>query len=99
MRRSKFTLVFSRDDIRVLRGALMVFLFRVINDILSKVDKHIEQGNLVSGLNMSALPDLFDQVVKLIKCLVYLCTKSSFLKQVSMIFKITQCGLLLTVEK
>ncbi|OVA03160.1 Glycosyl transferase [Macleaya cordata] len=38
----------------------------VINDIFSEVDKHIEEGTLISQLNMSALPSLYDHIVKLI---------------------------------
>nr|GEV80223.1 callose synthase 3 [Tanacetum cinerariifolium] len=43
---------------------------KVINEIFEEVDKHIENGNLVRDFNMSALPILFDHVVKLIKYLL-----------------------------
>ncbi|GJR60200.1 retrovirus-related pol polyprotein from transposon TNT 1-94 [Tanacetum coccineum] len=42
---------------------------KVINEIFEEVDKHIENDNLVRDSNMSALPILFDHVVKLIKYL------------------------------
>ena len=45
-------------------------LFRVIGDIFSEVDKHIEAGDLISECKMSALPSLYDLFVKLIKYLV-----------------------------
>ncbi|KAH6789679.1 callose synthase 1 [Perilla frutescens var. frutescens] len=41
----------------------------VINEIFSKVDHHIEEGNLLLELNMSALPNLYDQFVQLIEIL------------------------------
>lgn len=44
--------------------------FSVINEIFSKVDDHIEQNNLLLELNMSALPNLYDQFVHLIEILV-----------------------------
>ncbi|GJY02099.1 callose synthase 3 [Tanacetum coccineum] len=43
---------------------------KVINEIFEEVDKHIENGNLVRDFDMSALPILFDHVVKLIKYLL-----------------------------
>lgn len=46
--------------------------FRVISEIFSKVDLHIEEGNLLQELNMSALPNLYDQFVQLIELLVLL---------------------------
>ncbi|KAK9283428.1 hypothetical protein L1049_011670 [Liquidambar formosana] len=42
----------------------------VIKDIFNKVDDHILQKNLISKLNMSALPNLYDQFVKLIEYLL-----------------------------
>lgn len=45
--------------------------FRVIQFIFSEVDTHIEKGDLLSEYKMSALPDLYDHFVKLIKHLVY----------------------------
>ncbi|GMH27282.1 hypothetical protein Nepgr_029125 [Nepenthes gracilis] len=38
----------------------------VIDEIFSRVDHHIHEGSLISELNMSALPSLYDQFVKLI---------------------------------
>ncbi|KAM7277956.1 hypothetical protein ACFE04_005090 [Oxalis oulophora] len=43
---------------------------KVINDIFSEVDKHIEAGNLISEYKMSALPSLYELFVKLIKYLL-----------------------------
>ncbi|MFS8011908.1 putative 1,3-beta-glucan synthase [Helianthus anomalus] len=43
---------------------------KVINDIFLEVDKHIEDGDLVREFNMSALPTLYDHVVKLINYLL-----------------------------
>ncbi|KAI3799427.1 hypothetical protein L1987_34725 [Smallanthus sonchifolius] len=43
---------------------------KVIDDIFDEVDKHIDDGNLVRDFNMSALPILYDHVVKLIKYLL-----------------------------
>ncbi|KAI7756352.1 hypothetical protein M8C21_026365, partial [Ambrosia artemisiifolia] len=43
---------------------------KVINDIFAEVDKHIESGDIVSDFKMSALPILYDHVVKLIKYLL-----------------------------
>lgn len=44
--------------------------FRVINEIFSKVDHHINEGDLLREFNMSALPSLYDQFVLLIELLV-----------------------------
>lgn len=49
--------------------------FRVINEIFSKVDHHIEKGDLLREFNMSALPNLYDQFVQLIEYLVKLVLK------------------------
>lgn len=43
---------------------------RVINDLFAKVDDHIEKGSLITDLNMSALPTLYDKFIDLIKILV-----------------------------
>ncbi|GJT09449.1 callose synthase 3 [Tanacetum coccineum] len=43
---------------------------KVINEIFEEVDKHIENGNLVRDFKMSALPILYDHVVKLINYLL-----------------------------
>ncbi|KAL4576869.1 hypothetical protein LXL04_012969 [Taraxacum kok-saghyz] len=43
---------------------------KVINDIFAEVDKHIEEGDLVREFKMSALPILYDHVVKLINYLL-----------------------------
>ncbi|KAI3699546.1 hypothetical protein L2E82_43940 [Cichorium intybus] len=45
------------------------YRLKVINDIFEEVDKHIEEGDLVREFNMSALPILYDHLVKLIKYL------------------------------
>ncbi|XP_022729404.1 callose synthase 3-like isoform X1 [Durio zibethinus] len=42
----------------------------VIDDIFSKVDKRIEEGSLIKTYKMSALPSLYDHIVKLIKFLL-----------------------------
>ncbi|GAV77615.1 Glucan_synthase domain-containing protein/DUF605 domain-containing protein/FKS1_dom1 domain-containing protein [Cephalotus follicularis] len=39
---------------------------RVISEIFFKVDEHIQKDNLITELNMSALPSLYEQFVKLI---------------------------------
>lgn len=44
----------------------------MINFIFSEVDKHIEDGTLISEYRMSALPSLYDHFVTLIKYLVVL---------------------------
>ncbi|KAI5647696.1 hypothetical protein M9H77_33701 [Catharanthus roseus] len=41
----------------------------VIKEIFSKVDEHIEKGDLIVELNMSALPSLYEQFVQLIEYL------------------------------
>ncbi|XP_055817762.1 callose synthase 2 isoform X2 [Solanum dulcamara] len=38
----------------------------VIKEIFSKVDEHIDEGNLIKDFNMSALPTLYEQFVRLI---------------------------------
>ncbi|KAL3380823.1 hypothetical protein AABB24_001141 [Solanum stoloniferum] len=38
----------------------------VIQEIFSKVDEHIAEGNLIKEFNMSALPTLYEQFVRLI---------------------------------
>lgn len=43
---------------------------RVINEIFTKVDEHILEDNLLTELNMSALPNLYEHSVKLIEYLV-----------------------------
>lgn len=43
---------------------------RVIEEIFSSIDAHIEHGNLITELNMSALPSLYAESVQLIKHLV-----------------------------
>ncbi|KAL3604876.1 hypothetical protein D5086_005735 [Populus alba] len=43
---------------------------RVIDSIFVEVENRIEQGDLISEYKMSALPLLYDHLVKLIKCLV-----------------------------
>lgn len=74
MRKSKHTIQnYSRSicESIILSNHLPLFDdFRVINEIFSKVDQHIEEGNLLQELNMSALPYLYDQFVQLIKLLV-----------------------------
>ncbi|XP_028064548.1 callose synthase 3-like isoform X3 [Camellia sinensis] len=42
----------------------------VINEIFSKVDHHIQEGDLISELNMSALPSLYEQFLQLIEYLI-----------------------------
>lgn len=49
---------------------LNLFLSRVINDIFSKIDEHIEKETLITELNLSSLPDLYGQFVQLIEYLV-----------------------------
>ncbi|CAK9174118.1 unnamed protein product [Ilex paraguariensis] len=57
-------------------GNIIKFLVRgdrekeVIEYIFSKVDRHIEAGNLIIEYKMSALPSLYDQFVELIKYLL-----------------------------
>ncbi|GAV73698.1 LOW QUALITY PROTEIN: Glucan_synthase domain-containing protein/DUF605 domain-containing protein/FKS1_dom1 domain-containing protein, partial [Cephalotus follicularis] len=43
---------------------------KVIEDIFTEVDKRIEEGQLISEYKMSALPNLYDHFVKLIKYLM-----------------------------
>ncbi|MFS7956842.1 putative 1,3-beta-glucan synthase [Helianthus anomalus] len=43
---------------------------KVIDDIFEEVDKHIDNGDLVRDFKMSALPILYDHVVKLLKYLL-----------------------------
>ncbi|KAK2637156.1 hypothetical protein Ddye_031948 [Dipteronia dyeriana] len=43
---------------------------KVIDDIFSKVEEHIDADNLITELNLSALPNLYEQVVKLIEYLL-----------------------------
>lgn len=45
-------------------------MFRVIEDIFARVDEYIEKDTLIQELNMSALPILNEQFVKLIDFLV-----------------------------
>lgn len=45
-------------------------MYRVIKEIFTTVDGHIEGGNLITELQMSALPYLYEQSVKLIEFLV-----------------------------
>jgi hypothetical protein len=42
----------------------------VIDSIFVDVENHIKQGDLIKDYKMSALPLLYDHLVKLIKCLV-----------------------------
>lgn len=48
----------------------LICSFSVIKEIFSKVDEHIEKGDLIVELNMSALPSLYEQFVQLIEYLV-----------------------------
>ncbi|VVA90093.1 unnamed protein product [Arabis nemorensis] len=43
---------------------------QVINEIFSKIDEHIEKETLITELNLSALPDLYGQFVRLIEYLL-----------------------------
>ncbi|CAN8247661.1 unnamed protein product [Cochlearia groenlandica] len=43
---------------------------QVINEIFSKIDEHIANGTLIAELNLSALPDLYGQFVRLIEYLM-----------------------------
>ncbi|CAH2038837.1 unnamed protein product [Thlaspi arvense] len=43
---------------------------QVINEIFSKIDVHIENETLITELNLSALPDLYGQFVRLIEYLL-----------------------------
>lgn len=42
----------------------------MIKELFSKVDEHIEKGDLIPEFNMSALPSLYDHFVQLIEYLV-----------------------------
>ncbi|KAJ3682000.1 hypothetical protein LUZ60_014573 [Juncus effusus] len=42
---------------------------KVINTIFEQIDSHIENGTLISNLNMEALPDLYKQFVELVNFL------------------------------
>lgn len=44
----------------------------VINNIFDQVEEHINSNSLIADFNMTALPDLYDHFVKLIKHLVCL---------------------------
>lgn len=44
---------------------------RVINEIFSKADEHIEKVDLLEEFQMGALPNLCDQFVQLIDYLVF----------------------------
>jgi len=46
------------------------YVYRVINQIFSEVDDHIAKDTLITDLKMSALPNLYNQFVRLIKLLV-----------------------------
>lgn len=43
---------------------------QVINDIFGVVDSHIQNGTLAKDFNLSALPDLYDHLVKLVTYLL-----------------------------
>jgi callose synthase len=43
---------------------------QVINEIFSRIDEHIEKETLIKDLNLSALPDLYGQFVRLIEYLM-----------------------------
>ncbi|KAJ7537160.1 hypothetical protein O6H91_12G100700 [Diphasiastrum complanatum] len=43
---------------------------KIIDELFSEVDKHIEGGTLLANFKMTALPSLRDQFVDLISCLV-----------------------------
>lgn len=47
-----------------------MIIFSIIDEIFSKVDHHIEQGDLIQEFNMSNLPSLYDNFVQLIEYLV-----------------------------
>ncbi|KAM7266626.1 hypothetical protein ACFE04_004523 [Oxalis oulophora] len=42
---------------------------KIINEIFNKIEEHIEKDDLISELNMSALPSLYGQFVRLIEYL------------------------------
>ncbi|GFY98956.1 glucan synthase-like 12 [Actinidia rufa] len=58
---------------------------KVIDDIFSEVDRHIEAGDLLTEYQMSALPSLYDHFVKLIKYLLE--NKQTDRDQVVLIFQ------------
>ncbi|KAE9584923.1 putative 1,3-beta-glucan synthase [Lupinus albus] len=43
---------------------------KVINNIFQKIDEYIDNASLLSELDLSALPSLYDRFVKLIECLL-----------------------------
>ena len=47
-------------------------LCRVINEIFAKIDEYIANETLIETLDLSALPDLYGQFVRLIEYLVSL---------------------------
>lgn len=47
-----------------------LIVFSVLNEIFSIVDEHVEKGDVLSEFDMSALPSLTVQFVKLIEFLV-----------------------------
>lgn len=49
---------------------LTVCVSRVIKEIFTSIDELIDNGKLTTELNMSALPNLYEQSVELIKHLV-----------------------------
>ena len=48
----------------------MFLTFRVLNEIFSKADEHVEKGDLTVEFQMGALPSLYEQFVQLIEYLV-----------------------------
>jgi callose synthase len=42
---------------------------KIINEIFKKIEEHIDNADLITELNMSALPSLYDQFVRLIEFL------------------------------
>nr|POF25394.1 callose synthase 1 [Quercus suber] len=54
----------------VTRDILEEEVNRIINEIFSKVDYHIEKEDLIEELNMSALPSLYEQFIRLIEYLL-----------------------------
>lgn len=62
---------FAKDSMFLFDFLKISFVcFRDINFIFSEVDKHIAEGDLITKLNLSALPTLFDHFVKLLNILV-----------------------------
>ena len=49
---------------------LITMHIRVIDHLFAQVDQHIEKGTLLTELNLSALPSLYDKFIDLIKKLV-----------------------------